>query len=124
LRARAALFAEAEAFGSIEIEIVEAERALTAVTEAAMAEARRLSDARRRAQGELEARVGDELQSLAMGGAAIRFMLTPRDTLGPEGLESGELFIQTNRGEGFSPLVKTASGGELSRVLLALKRVL
>ncbi len=124
LRARDALRAESEAFGSIEIEIVEAERALHTLTEAALAEARRLSDARRRAQGELERRVGDELQSLAMGGAAIRFVLTPRDALGPEGLEGGELFIQTNRGEGFSPLVKTASGGELSRVLLALKRVL
>lgn len=124
LRAREELECEATAFESLDIEIVEAERALATATIKAEEAGRRLSAARERAKATLEARVGEELDSLAMGGAAIRFELTPLAELGPEGFESGELHIQTNLGEGFAPLAKTASGGELARVLLALKRVL
>ena len=124
VRARETLRAELTAFESLEIEIVEAERALARVTEIAEGAARRLSSAREKAKAAIETRVGDELAGLAMAGAAIRFVLATRSELGPEGFETGELHIQTNRGEGFSPLHKTASGGELARVLLALKRAL
>jgi len=124
VRARDGLRLELTAFESLEIEIVEAERALAKVTETAESAARKLSSARENAKAAIESRVGDELAGLAMVGAAIRFVLTQRSELGPEGFENGELHIQTNRGEGFSPLHKTASGGELARVLLALKRAL
>ncbi len=121
--ARESLRKELGGFESIEIEIVEAERHLAKVTANAEAAARALSTARMKAKAQLETRVADELAGLAMAGAAIQFVLTVRE-LGPEGFESGEIHIQTNRGEGFAPMHKSASGGELSRVLLALKRAL
>jgi DNA repair protein RecN (Recombination protein N) len=51
------------------------------------------------------------------GGATI-------DGLGPRGLETAELLLSPNPGEELRPLARIASGGELSRVLLAVKRVL
>lgn len=120
---RDALRAELAGFESLEIEIVEAQRALDKALTTATTAAERLSRARLAAKEALEQRVGEELQGLAMSGAAIRFVLAQRE-LSREGFESGEIHIQTNRGEGFSPLHKTASGGELARVLLALKRAL
>jgi DNA repair protein RecN (Recombination protein N) len=124
LTARAALRQELDGFASLDIEITETERTLGTATAKATEAARALSKARRATCGELEARVSAELAQLAMTGAAIRFALTEITELSPEGFEYGELHIQTNRGEGFSPLHKTASGGELARVLLALKRAL
>src|SRR5437763_17196437 len=46
------------------------------------------------------------------------------ELLGPGGLESAELLLSPNPGEELRPLARIASGGELSRVLLAVKRVL
>ena len=43
---------------------------------------------------------------------------------GKDGADDVEFFIMTNSGEGFSPLSKTASGGELSRIMLAIKSVI
>lgn len=120
---RDALRAELAGFESLEIEIVEAQRAVDKALATATTAAERLSRARLAAKEALEHRVGEELQGLAMSGAAIRFVLAHKE-LSREGFESGEIHIQTNRGEGFSPLHKTASGGELARVLLALKRAL
>jgi len=124
IAARAALRAELAGFESLELDLAEAQAALARVERHAEAAAATLSAARARAKGDLEARVAGELRGLAMGGAAIRFELAPRPALGPDGRESGEILIQTNTGEGFAPLAKVASGGELSRVLLALKRAL
>jgi DNA repair protein RecN (Recombination protein N) len=42
--------------------------------------------------------------------------------LGPQGCESVEFFIRSNKGQDYRPLVKTASGGEVSRVMLAMKK--
>lgn len=124
IASRDALRAELSAFESLDLDLAEAERAQAKALAIATSAAEALSHARAAAKTQLEERVATELQSLAMAGAEIRFVLTPRSELGPDGLESGEIHIQTNRGEGFSPLAKTASGGELARVLLGLKRAL
>ncbi len=117
-----ALQAELDAFDSLEIDTREAaaraEAALAHAQEAAAA----LTEARRRAADELEERVGEELASLAMTGARVRFELTPTEALTPTGGDRGELTIATNLGDDFKPLARVASGGELSRLLLALKR--
>ncbi|MCC6624727.1 MAG: DNA repair protein RecN [Deltaproteobacteria bacterium] len=124
IAARDALRAELAGFESLDIDLAEARRALERAEQRAEAAAVTLSAARGKARTDLEARVATELRGLAMGGAAIQFELAARPSLGPEGRESGEILIQTNTGEGFAPLAKVASGGELSRVLLALKRAL
>ena len=124
LAAEAALRAQVDAFESLDIEIAEAERAESSHRAALRVAAEALSTARRRVKARLETDVARELTSLAVHGARIRFELSERAEPGPEGLEDGEIVIETNAGEGFGPLAKVASGGELSRVLLALKRVL
>ncbi|MGH2955196.1 MAG: DNA repair protein RecN, partial [Solirubrobacterales bacterium] len=81
-----------------------------------------LSAGRRRAAGELESRVAAELAELAMDGAELEVALEPLDAgdYGPGGAETVELRVATNPGMPVSPLRDAASGGELSRIMLAL----
>jgi len=97
--------------------------------EAALARAERerarlgeeLSDSRGKAAPELESAVAAELSELAMDGARIVVALEPHPRgFGPSGRESIELRVATNPGMPLAPLGETASGGELSRVMLAL----
>lgn len=119
-----ALRAEVDTFESLEINIQEAEALVTTTEAAARVLAEGVSQQRKVAAAALEERVTEELAALAMPDAKIRFELEPRPTLAATGVDSGSLSIETNRGEGFGPIGKVASGGELSRVLLALKRAL
>jgi DNA repair protein RecN (Recombination protein N) len=80
-----------------------------------------LSRARSKAARGLEKRVAAELAELAMDGATLRIELEPHpDGFGPAGRESVEFELATNPGIPVSPLRDAASGGELSRVMLAL----
>jgi DNA repair protein RecN (Recombination protein N) len=99
----------------------EAEAAL-AETEAARAKlGKRLSKGRAAAAGPLRDRVAAELERLAMPGASLEVVLEPHpDGFGPGGAESVELRLAPNPGIEPAPLRDAASGGELSRVMLAL----
>jgi DNA repair protein RecN (Recombination protein N) len=66
--------------------------------------------------------VEGELADLAMGRADFSIRLTPLPAPSADGLESGEFYLAANPGEEAQPLAKIASGGELSRIMLALKR--
>jgi len=114
-RAEVARLAGAEERGA------EAEAAL-AETEAARAElARRLSEGRAAAAAPLAQRVAAELERLAMPGARLEVVLEPcPGGFGPGGAESVELRLAPNPGIEPAPLREAASGGELSRVMLAL----
>ncbi len=80
-----------------------------------------LSAAREKAAGELEQRVVAELDALAMSGAKLEVALDPHpEGFGSAGRETAEMRIATNPGMPVSPLRNAASGGELSRVMLAL----
>lgn len=88
--------------------------------------ARELSAARRTAASALETAVMAELDELAMG--ETRFVVhfepaTEPDGGTAKGLERVEFFVATNPGEEPRPLAKIASGGEISRLMLALKTV-
>jgi DNA repair protein RecN (Recombination protein N) len=83
-----------------------------------------LGRARRAAAESLEAAVDRELDDLALADAQIRFDVRTLAEPGPRGTEAAEILIRPNRGEAARPLKKIASGGELSRVLLAFKRAL
>jgi len=99
----------------------EALRAQVAATrEALVARARELSGLRARAARDLEKRVGAELRGLAMPAARFEVALEPLPDIGPNGGESVEFALSPNAGEPVRPLARAASGGELSRVLLAL----
>lgn len=82
-----------------------------------------LSTARLAAAAGLDAAVAAELRPLKLDAARFRTRITPLpDTeWGPDGQERAEYEIATNPGADFAPLIKIASGGELSRFILALK---
>lgn len=82
----------------------------------------KLSHKRQQAAGELSVAVEAELADLAMPKARFELRLTPLSEPGVEGLERGEFYLAANPGELAQPLAKIASGGELSRIMLALKR--
>lgn len=79
----------------------------------------RSSAARRLCDG-----VGTELAALAMPHAAVEFELRPLPELGPWGAESVHLLFTANAGSPPAPISKVASGGELSRLRLAIEVVL
>ena len=95
--------------------------------EAAQAEladrAAELRAARETAGAELADAVVERLAALAMDGAAFTAALSARAELGPTGGDEIEFLIAPNRGVPAGPLRETASGGELSRVMLALMGV-
>jgi len=98
--------------------------AAVASTHAAYARAAKvLGSARRDAAARLDAAVADELKPLKLDSARFRTRITPlaETEWGPEGCERAEFEIATNPGADFAPLIKIASGGELSRFILALK---
>lgn len=80
---------------------------------------RRLHALREVAARSLEQRMAEELADLAMANAEVRVAFHEGEP-GPDGGEHVEFLLSSNRGEPLRPLAKTASGGELSRVLLAL----
>jgi DNA repair protein RecN (Recombination protein N) len=82
--------------------------------------ARRLSAARADAAPELAERVRAELNALAMEDAYFEVRLEPLDEVGIAGAERVELMLAPNRGVAAAPIRDVASGGELSRVMLAL----
>lgn len=80
-----------------------------------------LGEARKVASNELARKVSGDLEDLAMPGAELTIELPPVDGgPGPHGAESAEFMLAPNPGIPAQPLRDTASGGELSRVMLAL----
>lgn len=86
--------------------------------------AARLTVARKDGATGLSKRVEAELSALGMGKARFEVKLSPLPAPGPRGCEKAEFMISANPGEAPKPLSKVASGGELSRVMLAIKVVL
>ncbi len=82
-----------------------------------------LSDQRSKAASTLATALIAELDDLAMSGASFEVAFTALEQAGPDGLERLEFMVSLNPGEPLMPLAKVASGGELSRLMLALKRI-
>ncbi len=80
-----------------------------------------LSERRRQGAELLKQRVEAALAGLAMDRARFEVRLTPLAEPGSHGLEKGEFYLSPNPGEEPKPLARIASGGELSRIMLALK---
>jgi DNA repair protein RecN (Recombination protein N) len=83
--------------------------------------AARLTKARTAAARRLQAAVADELQGLRLEGSRFEIILRPLDEIGPAGAEAAEMMFSANPGEPIAPLARVASGGELARVMLAVK---
>jgi len=87
--------------------------------------ARKLSAAREKSAQKLDRAVNAELPPLKLERATFATQIeSDPDSAGPQGFDRIEFWVQTNPGTRPGPLMKVASGGELSRFLLALKVVL
>jgi DNA repair protein RecN (Recombination protein N) len=116
------------------------EAAREAAQERASLVARHLSTRRQEAALALGRAISDELTSVGMAGGRVLVAVTPPEKratgeghaelevdgarLGPTGIDHAEFLLAPNRGEEPKALRRIASGGELSRALLAIKRVL
>ena len=69
----------------------------------------------------IESQLGKELTYLNMKDAKFRIVLEEKENMTKNGSDNIEFFISTNRGQKPKPLQKIASGGEISRIMLALK---
>ncbi|MDX1648040.1 MAG: DNA repair protein RecN [Longimicrobiales bacterium] len=101
----------------LKAEIEGTQRSLQAV-------AGKLSEARAAAAERLAAAVREVLPELGLGEGRFEVRLTSHDTISAGGAESVEFLVAPNRGFDPQPLSKIASGGELSRIMLALKSIL
>lgn len=86
-------------------------------------EGKSLTEARKKIGKELSKAVVSELAQLNFKDADIDVTITPLKAPGPKGMDEVELFITTNKGEPLKPLAKVASGGEVSRIMLAIKAI-
>jgi DNA repair protein RecN (Recombination protein N) len=86
--------------------------------------AARVSVARAEAAPRLSAAIGAELLELGMEGALVEIELEPLDEVGRGGAERAEIRFAGGQGQSPLPLGKVASGGELSRMMLAFRSVL
>jgi DNA repair protein RecN (Recombination protein N) len=115
-RRRAELTGAEEAIEAAERELERVRAELTGTAAA-------LTTARRHAAASLAGAVRERLAALAMDGADFTAGVSPRDGFGPTGADEVEFLIAPNPGVPAGPLRETASGGELSRVMLALMGV-
>lgn len=103
--------------------LVRLEQALSKAEKEARQAAQALSDARKAAADRLTAQILTELQQLDMGKIrfAVNFAEKPLDS---DGMDTVRFLMSANVGEELRPIHKIASGGELARIMLAMKNVL
>ena len=99
------------------------EQARTKAEKAAMTAARALSDGRRQAAERLSVQILEELRQLDMGKIRFAVDITEKP-LGADGIDQVRFLMSANVGEELRPIHKIASGGELARIMLAMKNVL
>lgn len=84
----------------------------------------KLSEQRKKAAKELEVLVKQALVDLNFIAVEFEIQITRKESIGENGFDNVEFMISTNPGESVKPLIKVASGGELSRIMLAIKSIL
>ncbi len=131
--------AELEELEGAEMRVESAQERSEALTRVALAQARTLSERRKKASKRLQTLVEAELSQLGMQGCVFRVQIVHRQLEGgvteetalatasaltSAGIDEVEFLIAPNRGDIARPMAKIASGGELSRIMLAIKSVL
>lgn len=126
LRYRDGLEKEKQALLGGEETLAELEKQEKEAVDAFRREALALSACRREAAQRLKTVIEKNLQDMGMAHASFTagFTAVPCEELGENGVDAMEFLFSANRGEGEKPLVKVASGGEISRIMLAFKAAL
>ncbi len=97
---------------------------VTAAYSALEAQASVVSEMRQTISSELEASIQGELLDLDFVNSDFKIGIERHDEIGPLGFDRVEFLISTNPGEPLMPLTKIASGGEISRIMLAFKHII
>jgi len=100
------------------------ERQLIALKKDLMASCTTLTSVRKEVAAELETKIQKELVDLNFHDARINISIEPLTAPTAEGMDKVEILISTNKGEPLKPLYKIASGGEMSRIMLAFKNII
>jgi DNA repair protein RecN (Recombination protein N) len=116
--------AELDLIDSAAFDLAQLDRRESAARGELAADAARLSAARTEAAGRLAAAVDAVLPALGMADGRFAVSLVARPELGADGAEDVEFRVALNLGHDMRPLARVASGGELSRVMLALETIL
>ena len=101
--------------------LADARARLDKARQAVMTEAIRLSESRKKGSKKLERSVEERLRRLGMESAVFTIRVERGGEIGPDGIDDVSFMIAPNKGERLSPIQNSASGGELSRIMLALK---
>ncbi len=127
LERQARIRSELEELANLDEHVQHLQQNASQAGQAAQTLGRKLSESRRVVAHELEQRIAAELAQLKMEQARFHVgLLTAPDEehLGPNGRDQVEFTFCANPGESLQPLSRVASGGELSRLMLAMKTVL
>lgn len=100
------------------------EKELAGLEEELSGAARRLQQLRLEAAARLSAAVRESLDQLSLPQAQFEIRLKEREQVAPQGVDRVEFMFSANLGEPVQPLAKVISGGEMSRVMLAIKVIL
>lgn len=116
--------AKLQQFSSLELSIEKTNKEIVALEKQCKALAKDLSDKRQKSLADIEQNIKTMLSSLSMANAQFKIDLKPLDSLSSNGLDAISFLFTANKGSEFKELHKTASGGELSRLMLCLKALL
>ena len=111
-------------FSSIELSIEKTQKAIVDQEKLCLKDAKKLSDKRKLSVVEIENNIKILLGSLAMPNAQFKIAITALENYNINGLDKIEFLFSANKGSEFKEIGKTASGGELSRLMLCLKSLL
>lgn len=116
--------AKLQQFSSLELSIEKTQSEILALEKQCKVLAKELSDKRRKATLGIEENIKTMLTGLSMANAQFKIELKPLEVLTANGLDAISFLFTANKGAEFKELHKTASGGELSRLMLCLKALL
>jgi DNA repair protein RecN (Recombination protein N) len=116
--------AKLQQFSSLEVAIEKTQKEIFASEKQCKSLAKDLSDKRQKSTAGIEQNIKNMLMGLSMANAQFKIELKPLDALSFNGQDSISFLFTANKGAEFKELHKTASGGELSRLMLCLKALL
>jgi DNA repair protein RecN (Recombination protein N) len=111
-------------FSSLEVAIEKSQKEIAAIEKQCKTLARDLSEKRQKSTAGIEQNIKTMLTSLSMANAQFKIELKPLESLSVSGQDAISFLFTANKGAEFKELHKTASGGELSRLMLCLKALL
>ena len=114
---------ELDAIETADDTLIQLEQKLKKARKEVLTAGKLLTEARKKAEAELEARIQKELRDLDMNRVRFAISFAEKEP-SPDGCDVIRFLMSANAGEDLKPIAKIASGGELARIMLALKNVL